>query len=400
MLDMVMPKQKPKKAARFSRRGYLSLVAIVAITFSAATTSLVRADQYDDQINQLRQQNSASQAQANQFQAQAETYQAAIEQLQSQINALEAQIRANQAKSADLQRQIVEAEAELARQKKNLGESIKTIYLEGQISTLEMLASSKDLSDFIDKQQYRTSVQNKIKDTVDKINELKAQLGTQKTQVEQLLKEQQSMQGQLANDRNEQASMLAYSESQKRAYEQQIRANNQQINSLKAQQAAFYARLTNGGKRNYGSAGNFSFRNLSGQQSCGGGYSYCWAYHDQWVNDPWGLGLARECVHYAADRAATNRNLKGYFGNGRGNATNWPTSLSNAPGVVIDKNPSVGAVAIAMAQDLGNPYGHAMYVEYIGSDGWVGVSQMNWDGRGSYSTMEIKATGVWYIHFN
>jgi surface antigen len=62
----------------------------------------------------------------------------------------------------------------------------------------------------------------------------------------------------------------------------------------------------------------------------------------------------------------------------------------------VDQNPEVGAVAITTAF----PSGHAMYVEYVLDDGWVGVSQMNWDVRGHYSTMEVKASGVWFIHFN
>jgi hypothetical protein len=42
------------------------------------------------------------------------------------------------------------------------------MYLEGKTSTLEMLASSKDLSDFVDKQQSRNAVQSKVKDTMAK----------------------------------------------------------------------------------------------------------------------------------------------------------------------------------------------------------------------------------------
>ena len=399
MLFMVMLTKISKKiTTKLSQGVYLGLIAVLLLgTF--ITVPLVRADQFDDQIKQLQQENAANRAEASVLQAQAETYQQMIDQLQSQINELQKQIRANEARRDELKNQITQAEMELERQKQVLGMNIKTMYLEGEITTLEMLATSKDLNEFVDRQQYRDSVQNKIKATLDKINELKTQLTAQKLETDKLLQEQQVMQSQLATDRAKQSEMLAYTEAQKRATEAEIKSNNQQMSTLRAQQAAFYASITNGGKRNYGSAGNFSFRALSAQQYCGGGYSYCWARHDQWVSDPWGLGLARECVHYAADRGARNRSLLGYFGNGRGNATNWPTSLSNAPGVVIDRNPEVGSVAIAMAQDLGNPYGHAMYVEYIGGDGWVGVSQMNWDGRGSYSTMEIKATGVWYIHF-
>ncbi len=65
------------------------------------------------------------------------------------------------------------------------------MYVEDDISTLEMLASSKDLSDFVDKQQYRNSVKNKIKLTLDRITELRHQLKGQKESLESTIKEQQ-----------------------------------------------------------------------------------------------------------------------------------------------------------------------------------------------------------------
>lgn len=387
------------KKPRTARQSIVAVLLVSIFAVGTVVPPMVQADQYDEQIKQLQAQNSANLQKASELQQQAQTYQQAIDQLQLQISVIEGQINENQLKRDDLQRQIDEAEAELTKQKHVLGENIKTMYLEGQISTLEMLASSKDLSDFVDRQQYRSTVQDKIKDTLDRINKLKAELKNKKQEVDNLLQEQQTMQAQLNSNKQKQSEMLAYTQAQKSDYENQIRTTSAQINSLRAQQAAFYARITGGGTRTFGSAGNFQFRALSAQQGCGGGYSYCWAYHDQAVNDTWGLFWARECVHYAADRAARGVNLAPYFNRyaGAGNATNWTDVLSGR--YVVDRVPSVGAVAIAKASDLGNPYGHAMYVEYVLNDGWVGVSQMNWDGRGSYSTMEIKSSGVWFIHF-
>ncbi len=400
MINKVMLKQKIKKIGKLTTKQTLVLVVLALFGFSAFVTPLVRADNYDAQIKQLQEQNAANQSQAKVLQSQAETYQQAVDQLQGQINTLQGQIDANTAKSNDLQTKITAAETELAKQRKIIGESIRSMYLEGQISTLEMLASSKNLSDFVDKQQYRNSVQNKIKDTMDKITALKAQMRSQKEQIQQLLNEENSMQGQLSADRSKQAELLAYTEGQKASYEAQIKATNQQISSLRAQQLAFYNSISGGGKRTSGAYGSFQYRNLSQQQYCGGGYRFCAWGHDDWVSteagDTWGLHLARECVHYAADRAARGRDLSAYFGSGRGNAGNWPSSLRYAPGVYTDNTPEVGSVAIA---DI-PPVGHAMYVEYITDDGWVGVSQMNWDVQGHYSTMEIKASGAVYVHFH
>src|SRR5690349_3581086 len=118
------------------KQSFLLIASVVALSLSLALSPLVKADQFDEQIKQL----------------QADSYQDAINKLQSQIDAIRAQIQANIVKRDDLQNQIKAAEIELEKQKDLLGENIKAMYVEGEISTLEMLASSKDLSEFLDKQ--------------------------------------------------------------------------------------------------------------------------------------------------------------------------------------------------------------------------------------------------------
>src|SRR3990167_9144507 len=134
--------------------------------------------------------------------------------LQGQINASEARIGQLQGDINALQAQITEAQAELDRQRKTLGEIIKTLYLDGDISTLEMLASSKDLSDFIDRQQYRENVQEKVKSTLDKVTALKLELQTKRETVQATLDEQKDLADQLIAQRAEKDRVLALNESQ------------------------------------------------------------------------------------------------------------------------------------------------------------------------------------------
>src|SRR5581483_760402 len=103
----------------------------------------------------------------------------------------------------------------LDHEKQVLGENIKQMYLDGQESTLELLASSSNLSDFIDREQYRTSVETKIKDTVNEINALKAKLESQQKELQALIADEQNQQNELAGERNQQTQLLAYTEDQK-----------------------------------------------------------------------------------------------------------------------------------------------------------------------------------------
>jgi len=375
----------------------VSGVLIVAGGFLPGLQSLVTADQYDNQIQALQQQNSQAQAAANNLQPQIDSYQSEVNALQSEIASLQQNINDNEAQQAVLQQKIAANQAEIDQERAFLASDLKAMYVDGTPTTLEVLATSKNLSDFVDKQEYRTTVQNKLQTTLKKIAELQKQLQSQKTQLEDLLSQLQTQQTQLNADEQQQASLLAMTQNEQNAYTSQIKANNAQIAKLQSEQLAAYNKLTGGGKFTAGSYGTFQFRNLTPEYSCGGGYDYCWAGFDQSVSDTWGLGLARECVHYAADRAAKGLNLAPYLGRywGAGNAENWANNLSGA--YPVNHDPSGGHVVAVVAWPGGG--GHAMYVESVLGDGWVHVSQMNWDVRGHYSEMDIKASGVLFVHF-
>jgi len=337
----------------------------------------VKADQYQDQINALKQQNSGLQANSDSLAATAASYQQAIDALSAQINSLQQNIINTQNQIEVLQQQIDQAQAELDHEKLVLGENIKTMYLEGDISTLEVLASSKDLSDFVNKQEYRNSVADKVKDSVDKINALKAQLQQQQRQQQDLLADLQTQQTQLQAQQAQQAQLLSYTESQKAAYDQQISANNSQIMSLRAAQAAANRQL--GGVPTAGDPGH-------------GGYPGAWnnAPQDSML-DSWGM-YNRECVSYTAWKVYQTYGYMPYWG-GRGNANQWPSD-AQAAGIPTGSIPKVHSVAI---WNVG-AFGHAMWVEGVSGNS-IYVSQYNYDYNGHYSEMTISASGLTFIYF-
>lgn len=359
----------------------------------------VKADSFDDQIRQKESEQKQAQAEAKKLANKADTIEEQISKLQTQIASIQAKIETNTKIREGLSRRIAEAQEKLEQQKELLSANIRSMYIEGEISPLEMLASSNNLSDFVDKQEYRDRIKDSITSVLDEIEILKKQLDDQRKEVLSIIEEQKGLKDSLRGKEEEASLKLGQVNQDKKIFDKAVQKMADEIASLQAQQAAAYAEATGGGTRSYGSLGSFQFRRLSAQQSCGGGYRFCAWGHDEWVSesdgDVWGLHLARECVHYAADRAARGVNLASYLGAGRGYAYMWPSSLGGK--YRVDSSPEVGSVAIAPASSS-MPVGHAMYVEYVTTDGWVGVSQMNFDVRGSYSTMEIKPSGVWFIH--
>lgn len=380
------------KKKLFVQRSTAFFVIVMIVVGSVAGVPIVRATTLQEQINQLNNDNAQKQKQVQLLKVEADGLEATISALQVQIDGLQAQINENQAKSTDLENQIIAAQAELDQQKKILGENIKQMYLEGDISTIEMLATSKDLSDYFDRQQYRDVVKNKIKNTLDKVTALKAQLKDQQEKLKDLINQQFTLKAQVEAQKGEQDRLLNLNEGQRSSLNAQMKANYANISELRRQQAAAIAALAgNNGSSAVGSP--IVYRNLSGGQRCGGGYPYCDYGLDQLVYDPWGLYYARECVHYAAwaatQRGATIPNLSG-----RGNAYQWAGALSGV--ATIDNNP-VGATVVYLPVA---PLGHVAIVESYDGGDWVHVSQYNWYWPGNYSEMDLKVTSnLLFFHF-
>lgn len=372
-----------KKLITSVNAGRLTALLMSAVMFfiggGLITPSLASADQYDAQINALNQQNSQNRANVQQLGAQASSYQDAINKLQAQIDNLQAEINKSQAEVTEIQTQIAQKEIELKQQKKLLGEDIRKMYVEGQISTLEMLASSKNISDFVDKQVYRNSVQNKITTTLGKITELQHQLKGQEEDLQQTIRDQQAAEQQVSAQQAQQDSLLGATIAQQDQINSQIKSNNTQIAGLRAAQLAANGRL--GGTATAGDPGH-------------GGYPARWdaPVGQDTLIDSWGM-YNRECVSYTAWKVYQTYGRMPYWG-GHGNANQWPAS-ARADGIETGSTPRVGSVAISMS----GYYGHAMWVEAV-SGNTIHVSQYNYDLQGHYSEMTINGSGLIYIYFN
>jgi surface antigen len=352
----------PIRTRRLSRTRYIAAAGIIAYVF-AFMVGVATADQYSAQINQLNAQNNQIKQQNQSLANEAASYEETINNLAAQIRALEAQIRANQVRQVELQSQIT-------HQKSVLGQNIRAMYLEGEISTFEVLASSNDLSEAVDKEQYRNEVKDKVSQTLEKINQLKKQL-------EVVIAEQKASQTQLDGQRAEQAKLLAYNEAQRASLNAQLKNNNSQISDLRRQQAAANARLFGNGVRNVSDTSGYPWSGVSFPNT---------------IADPWGM-YKRQCVSYTAWKVANSGRFMPYWG-GRGNANQWDDN-ARAAGIPVDGNPRVGDVAVSNS----GYYGHVMYVEAVYGDGTIYVSQYNAGWSGSYSEARISASGLVFIHF-
>lgn len=367
-------------------------VAIAAIfAGSQIMPVLVSADRFDEQIQKLESQNDKKEASQDILSQEASSLADAINRLQSQINASQKRIDQLNGEITQLKKEIKAAEIELEKQKDLLGQSIKAMYVSGEISTVEMLASSKDLSDFFDKQQYQESVRSKIKNTLDKVTQLKLELNTKKERVEKSLAEQENLRAQLAAQQAEKNRVLSLNQAEQNKLEQQIENNSDKIAELRRQQAIENARLfaSSGGIASIPDTTGYPWASFMGSAwthagSCG------------YAGDPDPFGACkRQCVSYAAWKVWKRTGISPY---GYGNANNWDEAAA-ANGYTVDGNPGKGNDGTIAVSNYGT-WGHVMYVESVNGNGTINVSQYNVQLTGTYSeAYNMSTNGLVFIHF-
>lgn len=375
MIKPFMQKQKKIVKSWAFKTSFVFAAALLAFSFIASPVAL--ADRFDAQINGLRQENGQAQAANNLLEYEEDNIQVVIDRLKGDIAAAEKQIQETTAKRDATQAKIDQAKADLAQQRDLLGQNIRAMYVEGDMSTMEMLASSKNLSDFVDKEQYRISLQGQIKSTLDKVTSLKKELDGEKQTLEKVIADQKAIQAQLDGQRAEQDRLLGMNQDQQAGYEQQIASNNKKIADLRRQQISENSRFTSGARTNIPDTT---------------GYPWANAPFPNTISDPWGM-YQRQCVSYTAWKVWKDGKYMPYWG-GRGNANQWDDN-ARAAGIPVDSKPRVGDIAVSNR----GYYGHVMYVEAVYGDGTIYVSQYNagWDGK--YSEARISASGLSFIHF-
>lgn len=365
-----------------------SVLVAAAVMMVISTPLTAYADRYDDQINALEAEMSRFQAEAGRLRAEADSLQNAINAINAEKAAIQASITISEARITQLRGEIQATEEKLNKQQEFLGRALAKMYVESSVSELEMMASSKSLGDFMDKQEYRSAIQDKIQKSIKEVKTLKFQLDKQKKDAELVLQDQQAQRTALVAKEAEQAALLAQTQGQEANYRELASNRRAEMSRVRAEQAAAYAAYT-----------QRSGVSLRAGDPSNGGYPAIWANAplDSLV-DSWGM-YNRECVSYAAYKVAASGRHMPYWG-GVGNAYEWPGNARRA-GIPVSGTPQVGSVAVWGIEDIGG-VGHVAYVEGVNGDGSVEVSQYNYGVSGGYTTMTVpagQARFLEYIHF-
>lgn len=395
-LRSTTPVSSSRVSTRMIRGVLLVGISALMVIGTIPNVKPAAADQYDDKIAALTADMAKYQAQADALNAQANTLQNAVAQLTNEKNALQSQIDLNQAQSDKLVISIADTQTQISQNQDALGKTIADLYIDDSTTPIEMLASSTNIGDFLNKQEYRGSVKTQLSDTIKKVKTLKTQLDTQKADLDKVLAQQTAARDDLVAKENQQAALLAQTQNDEATYQGMIQNNAAQIAAAKATQAALRARSNATGGYSLVDAGslpdypwNSSNCPMQGYMSTGGS--------DGNGGDGHTYGC-RQCVSYVAYRVAK---ATGVYYNDLGNGGSAAYNLVNKHSWTnLGGTPQPGSVASMWgisSAPYSNSYnpGHTAYVEDVSADGSkVLVTQYNYDygsGYGMYSEMWLSS---------
>lgn len=205
------------------------LMALVLTTLLIGSSVLpLQAGELEDAIKeqeQLQQKEEQARGQLNQLTYSADKLKTQIQGLSSEIAVVQddltqKQIAYNKAQQAVTQaeKELQESEEELEQRREALRQRVRGIYMEGQMSYLEILFESKDLSDFITRLEYfNILVSNDQKILTD--------IAKQKEEIAQKAEELQTQRDQAAKLKNDAAAAKGELDNKNKQYQAALGQN-------------------------------------------------------------------------------------------------------------------------------------------------------------------------------
>ena len=246
-----------------------TLLALTLLTcpFVLPTVSAdTKTDEYKRQISELQEkekkyssQLSAAKSKIKDKEAYRETLVEQIGVLSAEISTFHSQIDELNVDIAAKQKKIKEAKKKIEVQMNTLKKRVRTIYMAGQASDLEIILGAKDFSDFLDKYElvktlsdYDEKLINSIQTQLDTITEEKAALVAQKSELEasekalekkqskltSLLDENEAVLAELYNDKNDAEKLMNNASAQESEVQKQLDAYNKRLEAQRAAQLA------------------------------------------------------------------------------------------------------------------------------------------------------------------
>lgn len=385
-----MTKIRKDKSSKITNSSQRIISSLLIASLLIGSVSMVVKDQsvfardYDAEIREVKKRETEAQSQANALGERGKTLQAELDRFSREKTVIESQIKISQIEHDKLVAEIEKTEKKIVDTRKALGAILTEMSMEDEVSPIERLAGSENISVALDKFEYKNAVKSSLTAKVGEIREMKKELEAKQVDVARVLDNQKTQQKQLAAKESEQAKLVAETKGEEAEYRKYAEALSAERSKLEAEQAAEIARRA-------ANSGGY----VASTDGSNGGYPSNWANApmNAYV-DSWGM-YSRQCVSYAAFKVASTYGNMPYWG-GIGNANEWLRNARNQ-GIPNGSLPKVGSVGV----QLSGAYGHVAWVEAVNPNGTLRISHYNVNWTGTYAIWDNVSPAFFdgYIYF-
>lgn len=192
------------------------ILALLVFPFSVSAASL------QDQINNLNAEIAKNQAALEGISHSANTLQGKVDALNAEIANLQNQIDLANLQIQQANQQIEEFKAKLDKQKRIMYENARVLYKQGNTSTIEILASSDNFSEFVNRQEYLETVKENVNRAAREVIALKDELEKKVEELKSYIAGQELQKTIVDSKRSEQATLLAQTRGEEAKYQELV----------------------------------------------------------------------------------------------------------------------------------------------------------------------------------
>ena len=143
------------------------LLTISGTVFAASEQSLRQ------KASELKEQADAGKEKLDGASKQVDTLEEKVNQLNSEINQIQGQINTTSKNIEKTEKELEKTQKELERKKNIMNQSVRALYKQGDVSTVELIASSKNFTEFVTGKEYLERVKIGVQESAKKIDALK-----------------------------------------------------------------------------------------------------------------------------------------------------------------------------------------------------------------------------------
>lgn len=318
-----------------------------------------------------------------------------LELIKTDIKKVKAELQKTKDEIARVEKRIIETEKEIDYKRSLMQANAKVLYKKGNPSTIEVLFSSDNFTDFINRQEYLDRVKDSLQESARSVVELREQLGIEQEGLEDLQNKQQSKRAMLEERKNEQRQLLKETRGKEAKYQEYIEKRKQELRELRTEQASIIAASQSGGDM------------VSGETDYPYMHSDCYDDDGRFNGmdenspcnkhvDPWSF-YYHQCTSYVAwRRKDLDREIPAWGEIYPTNAKHF-YDRAKEDGYKVNRKPDQGAIAV----NRNGEWGHVMIVERVHGD-FIDISQFNAGLQGKYSEVhgipEKQWSNYWFIH--